>query len=327
MAGMIEDIARRMGYRRHRNTAYGRTNGIFLNVSASEDGGFALLGGSGAKRARSSRSYMPVVRAFVRREGGVDLEGINAFLSREWQGLKVYPAQADETSVWLYINSLWAVKAEHVEPLLRGFSEYLAQNGCRSEGCCLCGAKAGLGFTARDGYVMEACGACHARLEKKAAGAAERGAAGSDARGAAGAVLGGIMGLVPWALLGALGYIAVLSGFIMAWLSHKGYTLAGGRRGRGMVWTLAAVLFVLTYVGMALVLCVNLMAEGYAFSGSLLGVALAMPFTWAEGAGYIWAQLALGWLFAALGLWWVLRRASREDSGKDIGVTRVGEKK
>ena len=234
MAGFVDRLAERMGYQRYKNTVYGRTNGIFFNVMPMDTAGMALYGAVGA-RMTNGQPNMPTVRAYVKREGGVDLAGINTFLKKKWKGLKVFAAQVDEVFIWMNINNAWMLKAENVETLLREFSAYLAENGYRS-GCSLCPAEENLGYTEQDGRVMEVCEACHERLQGIVEEfKAQRETTGSYAKGAVGAVLGGIVGIIPWVLIGLLGYVAALSGLLMAWLSYKGYQLLGGKK--AAVWS------------------------------------------------------------------------------------------
>lgn len=323
MAGWIDSLSGALGYQRYKNTAYGRINGIFFNVIPVDTASVALYGAVGAQMA-NGRPNMPVVRAYVKRESGIDLMGINAFLSRKWKGVKVYPAQADEASVWMNITNAWMLKADNVAALLFEFSMYLSQNGYYS-GCSFCPATENLGYTEQDGRVMEVCGACHEKLQGIMEDfKAERAVTGSYSKGALGAVLGGIVGIVPWVLIGMLGYVAAISGFIMAWLSYKGYRLLGGKLGRGMTWILILALIVLTYVGVITSVYFSaIVSGGYAVTFESFAMFLMLPFSSNDYSGMLWGQLALGWLFAGLGSFGLIRRANREASGKDLTLKRI----
>lgn len=54
---------------------------------------------------------------------------------------------------------------------------------------------------------------------------------GSLVRGIVGAALGAFAGALLWALVGMLGYIAAIVGFVIAWLVTFGYDRAGGPEG------------------------------------------------------------------------------------------------
>lgn len=306
--GQAERFTQQTAYMRHGNTLYGRTNGIFFNVQYA------------------SLSIAATVRAYVKRDSGIDLFGINGFLKENKKKYHAADAQTDGRSVWMTLNSSTVLKAETATEFLTEFSSYLVSNGYSSS-CNLCMNIENLGYTEQDGQVMEVCEACHEKLQ----GAVEeirtqRETTGSYAKGAVGAVLGGIVGIVPWVLIGMLGYVAAISGLIMAWLSYKGYQLLGGKRSRGMIWVLVIVLIVFTYVGVIGSIFVQIVnANGYALTlESFIGF-VSISFTQNEFTGMIWGQLALGWLFAGLGSFSLLRRARHEGRGKDIEVKRVGK--
>ena len=324
MAGIADRLVQKMGYQRHKNTVFGRTNGIFFNVVLVDTTSVALYGAAGARMAQGGQPAMPVVRAYVKREGGIDLGGINAFLKKKWTGLKVYDAQADEVAVWMHINNAWTLKAENVEALLQEFSAYLVQSGYQS-GCSFCSTTENLGYTEQDGRVMEVCDVCHEKLQGAVEEIkAQRETTGSYGKGAIGAVLGGIIGIIPWVLIGLLGYIAAISGLLMAWLSYKGYLLLGGKKGRGMVWILVIVLIVFTYVGvMTSEIVAYAVQGGYDLTSEAFIFMLTAPFS-PEGGGF-WGQIALGWLFAGLGSFGLIRKANKEASGKDLAVKRINK--
>jgi hypothetical protein len=321
MAGWMDGLTVKLGFQRHKNTIYGRTNGIFFNVTPMDYGSVAIGGVMGAQM--TGQSNMPTIRAYIKRESGIDMMDINAFLKRKWKGLKIHNIQADQTSVWMNVNSTWNLKAESVEALVQEFSAYLAACGYTS-GCVLCPVTDGLGYTEQEGRVLEVCDVCHERLQGALGEIkAQRETTGSYAKGALGAVLGGVVGVIPWVVIGMLGFVAAISGLIMAWLSYKGYRLLGGKLGRSMVWILIVVLIVFTYVGVMASLYVSIAAEGYDLVDNAFWLILTLPFVPGGDAGVIWGQIALGWLFAALGSFGLIRKAGREASGKDLSVKRI----
>ena len=309
MAGQAERFTQQTAYMKHDNTLYGRTNGIFFNVQYA------------------SLSIAATVRAFIKRDSGIDLFGINGFLKENKKKYHAADAQTDGRSVWVTLNSSTVLKAETTMEFLNEFSSYLVGNGYSSS-CNLCTNTENLGYTEQDGQVMEVCEACHEKLQGAVEEIkAQRETTGSYAKGAVGAVLGGIVGIVPWVLIGMLGYVAAFSGLIMAWLSYKGYQLLGGKKGRGMVWVLVIVLIVFTYVGvMASQMVTDANLGGFELTGNAILIYLMAPFLpeyfYTE---VIWGQLALGWLFAGLGSFGLIRKANKEASGKDLEVKRVGK--
>ena len=98
-----------------------------------------------------------------------------------------------------------------------------------------------------------------------------------------------------------------------------------------MVWILIVVLVVFTYVGVMTSLYVGVVIDsqqqGYELVDNAFVIILTMPFVPGEDTGMIWGQLALGWLFAGLGGFGLIRRANREAKGKDLAVQRIGKEK
>lgn len=133
---------------------------------------------------------------------------------------------------------------------------------------------------------------------------------GSYISGTLGALLGAAVGAVLWAVILVAGYVASLAGLAIGFLSQKGYDLLKGKQGKGKVAILIiAILFgvilgtVGGYVGMYLVEFGGDYGFGeivYAAVGDLLADPTAML-----------GNLLMGLLFAALGVYALLRNAGR----------------
>lgn len=321
MARRTKKLAQLAGLNVYGDVAYGRMNGIFLNAYISDMDGNC------------------VVRAFVRRDSGVDVPAANAFIAQHGNKYMTAKASFDGQSLNIVIPNYLKLTIQVVADFLSDFSVFLNREGYRSA-CAFCGTSEGLGCTAQGEIVMEACPACHEKLAVAMTGIQDRrDETGSYLRGSIGAILGGIVGIIPWVIIGFLNYVAAASGLIMALLAHKGYTLLKGRKGRGMLLIIIAVLIVFTY---AAVIINQTILDYNTYPGSkrdidslqLFAQELSIPFSGGEDviigeyyftpdAGGMWAQLALGWLFAALGSFFYLRIIQREDKGKDLGVKRL----
>jgi hypothetical protein len=311
MARRTKQLAQLVGFSICGDVAYARINGIFLNAFISDMDGNCMI------------------RAYVKREGGVDAAGAEAFLDRRRDKYKTAKASFDGQSLNVAIPNYFKLTIRLIADFLSDFSMYLSSEGYRSA-CAFCETNEALGYTAQQDRVMEVCPACHERLYgivsdmKK-----EREETGSYLRGTAGAVLGGIVGIIPWVILGFINYIAAASGLIMAFLSYKGYTLFKGKRGRGMLPIIIAVLLVFTYVAVTINQTITdyryLSDEGLKVSAlDLFGLELGAPFDpTLPDTGYLWAQLGLGWFFAALGGFFYLKSVRREGRGKDLEVKRI----
>ncbi len=309
MSAQLEKIMESNGLKRYGEIAYGSKNGIYVNVMYNK------------------MTWSANVHFFIGRENGVSLEEINLFLKENSKKYRAKPAQINGSAVSVLLNSeVKRIKPEDVAVFVDEATAFLAEHGYSSR-CAVCGQDSGEGYTLQGGFVQQMCAPCH---EKLAAATTEikreRAETGSYLTGLVGAVLGGIIGIIPWVLTGMLGYIAGISGFIMAFLSYKGYLLLRGKRGPGMTWIMIIVLIVFTYIAVltseGVAAYQMLTDEGYIFTiPELIGAVIEAPFM--PDAGPLWGSIAIGWLFAGLGSFTFLRKMNKEAVGADLAVTRV----
>lgn len=322
MASRTQQLAQSAGLSTHEGVACGRLNGIFLNASINNYNG------------------MVSVIAFIKRDTGFDITEAESFFAQnkdKYRNVKIsYNGSALSVSMPNYLK----LNVKIVSELLTELTFFLYNHGYRSA-CAFCENTNGLSLIAKNGVVMEACPECQNKLEGASNELAQqRAETGSYGKGAIGAILGGIIGIIPWVIINSLGYIAAISGLIMAYLSFKGYQLMKGRRGKGMIYIIIAVLIVFTYVA----IIINQTIDIYnAYPGDksdlpvlgLFGAQFIAPFAnstlyfgdyyLTPDSGAMWGQIALGWFFAALGSVFYLRRVGRIGSGKDIAVKRISQ--
>jgi hypothetical protein len=157
---------------------------------------------------------------------------------------------------------------------------------------------------------------------------------GGSVRGFFGALIGGFVGTIPWVVLFVAGYIASLAGALIALCANFGHKKFGGPPGRGRVLTVVLVTVVMVVVASALGHVASM--AWYVISGDLdremgylPGTILLWPFLGEyikfaaadpEFRAEFLKNLAMGFLFAGLGLFGVLRGKMREEnpSGKVI---------
>lgn len=333
MASRTQQLAQMIGFGLYGETAYGRMNGIFLNASINNYNGNCTI------------------RAYVKRANGIDAAGAEMFIAENRKKYKNAKASYDGKSLNVIITNYIKLNVATVAEFISDFSQFLKNSGYFSA-CAFCEKTEDLGYTVQEDRVMEACPGCHEKLAGILSEMQqERAQTGSYLRGAAGAVLGGIIGIIPWIVLGLIGFIAALSGLIMAYLSYKLYILFNGRRGRGMLVIVILVLIVFTYLGVVMsegVLAINeLSKEGIAIDNvKFLTDMITAPFSpgieihytdipslsyyvtgdeWADIVGPIWSDIALGYFFAALGSFAYLARIRKESAGKDLEVKRLSQ--
>lgn len=144
---------------------------------------------------------------------------------------------------------------------------------------------------------------------------------GSYLTGALGAIGGALIGSVVWALVLQLGYMASLVGLLIGFLAEKGYNLAKGKQTKGKI----AVLIVAIILG---VLAGTVASDAITLAqmisaGELPGITYGqipklIAFLTVNDPEYLRATIVncgMGLLFAALGVFGILRKTKREVSG------------
>lgn len=203
------------------------------------------------------------------------------------------------------------------------FFPLLEQYGATKAGICPecgCAVEAGR-WVLQDGvaamYVHEACAQKLEREleaeneEKKQTGQ------GSYWTGLLGAFLGSFIGSIAWALVLMLGYVASIIGFVIGWLANKGYDLLKGKQGKGKVVILAFAVIFGVLLGTLLPDVVELVrgigtGEYFLTYGEIPMAILSLLLYEPEYARAVLADSLMGLLFAALGVFALLRKTRKE---------------
>ena len=309
--GHLDSFADITDFKTHDKIAFGRKHNIYFNVRFLNFGAQAQ------------------VFAFIKNNTGVNLNEINLFLKENRRRYKVSSAQSDGRTVSLVINSSTRVRPEAAARFIDDFAHFLIEKGYRST-CAFCEQTESLGHTAQNDLILESCESCHEKFSGLVDDMRqERETTGSYAKGTLGAVLGGIIGIIPWIIFHLLGFVAALSGLIMAYLCYYGYKLLKGKRGKGMLVIIVVVLIVFTYLAVLVNTGISVYQElampGYDIDfGALVSLILASPFSPEFfDTGQIWAAIGMGWLFAGIGSFFFLRKIQKESSGKDLNIKRI----
>ena len=141
---------------------------------------------------------------------------------------------------------------------------------------------------------------------------------GSYFTGLIGAFAGSAIGAILWAIVLNLGYVASVVGFAIGWLAEKGYNLLKGKQGKAKVLILIiAVIFGVLLGNFAAdaITLAAMIADGE-LPGFVMGDIPAMiALVLMEDAEYRSATIGnilMGLLFAALGVFALLRKAAKE---------------
>ncbi len=207
------------------------------------------------------------------------------------------------------------------------FAPLLEQHGAVKAGvCAACGTPITSGcWKLVDGVAYHYHESCAENVRNQVAVENENRqveAEGSYVLGAVGALLGAVIGAVVWAVVLCLGYVASLVGLLIGWLSEKGYTLLWGKQGKAKIAILIAAVIVGVVVGTAggyALSFVQLIAEDEASVLTYSDIPMLMEYTLTdpETQSYVLKDVGMGLLFAALGVFALLRKA-----GKDVADTK-----
>ncbi len=145
---------------------------------------------------------------------------------------------------------------------------------------------------------------------------------GSYILGAVGALLGALLGAVVWFAVLTAGYIASIVGFLIGWLAEKGYNLFHGKQGRGKI----AILIVMVVLGVvvgtiasdAATLAKMISAGEVYASYSDIPALLIELLQFSDYTTSLLMNVGMGLLFAALGVFTLIRKAHRDVSNTKI---------
>ncbi len=210
---------------------------------------------------------------------------------------------------------------------IRAFADWffpmLSESGATGlDVCTECGMKMDSGcWKLVDGTAFYLHSACAEKIRREIEAENEQPAPGSYASGAIGAFLGATVGALLWAFVLYVGYVASVVGFVIGWLSEKGYNLMKGKQGKGKIVALIlAVIFgVLAGTVIADVGTLLIMIAGGELPGMTAGdIPALIAYVFLEDPEYRAAtikNILMGLLFAALGVYTMLRKAGKEVSG------------
>lgn len=146
---------------------------------------------------------------------------------------------------------------------MNGLISFLRTKGC-SPCCSLCGQPEEVSAYRYGGAYFHLCPNCETNMRGNMAVEAQKKAQKKEnlVGGIVGALLGSLVGVLCIVLLGQMGYVAALSGAVMAVGILKGYELLGGRLTKKGIVISVIIMLVMTYVGDRLDWAIRLLGEG-----------------------------------------------------------------
>lgn len=144
---------------------------------------------------------------------------------------------------------------------------------------------------------------------------------GSYVTGLIGSLVGAVLGAIVWAIVLNVGYVASVVGLLIGWLAEKGYNLLHGKQGKAKIAILIiAIIFGVllgTFAADAFTL-VGMINEGELSGYGYGDIPWLISFLLESNSEYMSGTLSnigMGLLFAALGVFSLLRNAGKEVSG------------
>lgn len=185
---------------------------------------------------------------------------------------------------------------------LDALASFLVANGYVN--CCqMCGQSVETGvYCVGNGYA-HLCSSCAARVSQDIhiAGQQKKQKKDNIPAGAVGALAGSLLGVLCIVLIGQLGYVAAISGIIMAICTLKGYELLGGKLSTAGIVISCVLMAVMTYVGNQLDWAILVMRElGYDIFYSFQLIPTLIDQQAIEASSY-WGNLALVYVFVVVG--------------------------
>lgn len=141
-------------------------------------------------------------------------------------------------------------------------------------------------------------------------------AKGSYGTGLVGALIGAAIGAILWAFVLNMGYVASLVGLVIGFLAEKGYNILQGKQGKGKVPILIVSIVVgvlLGTFGADVITLASMIGAGetYLTYAEIPGYLMALLAENSKYAAAVASNVAMGLLFAGLGVFALLRKAGK----------------
>ena len=304
----LKKMAAENGMQVARGVAYGEYRGFALTMCE----------GSGWKRLDFSTRFDDPAREneFIAKLNQVDLK----------RTYRVQDLQVGGRNIAIvFLDNPGTMKK--IQAFLDWFMPMLEESGAaKTDTCVECGcALNGEGdWLLVDGVAHHLHTACKEKVKRELAAEAQERIeedTGSYLTGALGALAGALIGAVVWAVVLMMGYVASIVGLLIGFPAEKGYNLAKGKQDKGKI----AVLIIAIVLGVLLgtvaadaISLVQMINSGELYEFTYGEIPMLIFFLLMNDVEYMKATLGncgMGLLFAALGVFGLLRKAKKEVSG------------
>lgn len=214
-----------------------------------------------------------------------------------------------------------------IQAFLDWFMPLLEESGAtKATVCNECGAET-MGddcWVLIDGVAHHMHTSCKEKVKRELAEeaqAAKEEDTGSYLTGALGAIGGALIGAIVWAVVLMLGYVASIVGLLIGFLAEKGYNLAKGKQDKGKIAVLVIAVVLGVLAGTVLadgISLAQMIASGELYEFTYGEIPMLILFLMMNDAEYMTATISncgMGLLFAALGVFGILRKTKKEVTG------------
>ncbi len=215
--------------------------------------------------------------------------------------------------------------AANLTESLNALTAFLHANGFQN--CCqTCGSTTPTEACAAGRICMHLCYNCFVNLQQNQIvnNDEKRRKKENIIAGIVGALLGSLLGVLCIIVMGQLGYVAAISGVIMAVCTMKGYELLGSRLSTIGVIICAVIMLIMTYAGNQLDWAIFVAQElDWDIATSFRAVPLLLEEEVLDTASY-WTNLAMVYIFALVGAVPTVLNAIKNQKKEAAGVYRLG---
>ena len=214
---------------------------------------------------------------------------------------------------------------DKIHAFIRWFYPLLGQYGATNSSVCIhCGSQTMEGNLYLIGdivhYMHDSC-ANHVIASVDANDAHRRQEdSGSCFTGFLGALGGALLGAVAWALMYMAGYVASIIGLLMGWLAEKGYDLLHGKRNKTKIVILIICVIIGVLVGnyAGFIMKANQEYGDYMSMEEIVETTNDLLANDSEFQGDFFTDIALGLVFAGLGVYYFFKKATQEVSNTRV---------
>lgn len=212
-------------------------------VLFGDQGGLALM----VMRSASNQNYVSLVFSLTRGGQEPDRAEMKAFV-RSNKLVANCTLRRSRAEFTLKVRFGSAKQLEKLEQATREVVTFLRGQGYQS--CCQgCGQAIETSACVMAGVPSLLCGSCYQQQDLQQSQQEAERKPENVLAGVVGALLGSLLGAACIVLLGQLGYVAALSGIVLAICTLKGYELLGSRLSTKGIIISCVLMLVMTYVG------------------------------------------------------------------------------